>query len=48
MKSNNYAELQDEKCFGCKFCVWDENEKREVLRLKVAGIIANTLNLNRW
>lgn len=34
MKSNNYAELQDEKCFGCKFCVWEENEQREVSEIK--------------
>lgn len=27
-------ELQNEKCFYCKYCVWDEDRKTEVCDIK--------------
>lgn len=28
------GELQNNKCFDCKFCVWDENCKKEICGVK--------------
>ena len=33
-------ELQNDKCFGCKFCVWDEERHTEVCEVK--GCYENT------
>ena len=34
MYKTNQNELQNAKCFSCKYCVWDENRKTEVCDIK--------------
>lgn len=34
MYKTNPDELQNAKCYSCKFCVWDEDRKAEVCDVK--------------
>lgn len=34
MYKTNPDDLQNEKCFSCKFCVWDEERKCEICSIK--------------